>query len=300
MLLLIAVALSGCTGKGSKSEGAPAVPSAAQAVADAESGSITGFVTDDQELPVPDAGVAIVGRRNETKTDSAGRFTFNGLPPGTYQLAANKIGYEVATKIVTVNVGEISEVFIPLVPIPAEVPHEVVQPRTGVIKCSARWFPAIPVVGTTGLAVCGVSPVDVVVGDKFLLTWIVSEKGAREAFLEMKWQTTQALGRGLLLIWELDGQSNNAAGTLGRREGVSPLTIHANEAKFEQLKSSFNTWDCFAKGCRFQTRVFASANTTNINSPEKIDVGVVVDQPFTQYLTVFHYMTKPSEYTAVQ
>ena len=60
-------------------------------------GSISGVVTDRQQMPLATAIVRIaiegVPTKRETVTDAAGRFGFGNLPPGRIQISAHKAGY---------------------------------------------------------------------------------------------------------------------------------------------------------------------------------------------------------------
>jgi hypothetical protein len=63
----------------------------------ADSGRVSGQLTDPQGKPVADARVSIVQDRDfgirETRTDSDGRYAFNSLPAGAYKLGAAAAGF---------------------------------------------------------------------------------------------------------------------------------------------------------------------------------------------------------------
>ncbi|MGH7719877.1 MAG: SusC/RagA family TonB-linked outer membrane protein [Gemmatimonadaceae bacterium] len=67
---------------------------------------ITGRVTDRAtQQPVPNAQVVIVGTTRGTLTNDDGRYRIAGIPPGTVQVRALRIGYEAATQSVPVTAG---------------------------------------------------------------------------------------------------------------------------------------------------------------------------------------------------
>ncbi len=69
------------------------------AAAQIETGSITGFVLDNLGKPIPEATVALMGDKliggvHERLTDLSGFFRYDRLPPGTYELTAEREGFK--------------------------------------------------------------------------------------------------------------------------------------------------------------------------------------------------------------
>ncbi|MBI2078154.1 MAG: carboxypeptidase regulatory-like domain-containing protein [Euryarchaeota archaeon] len=90
------VALAGCA---SSSSGTPAEASVAPASPpqyDDSTGAVVGVVTDDEAVPVAGAevGIAGEGHTQTTTTDAMGAFTLSRIPPGGYQLFAQRLGFE--------------------------------------------------------------------------------------------------------------------------------------------------------------------------------------------------------------
>jgi carboxypeptidase family protein len=95
---------------------APAAPGFSQAA----NGSLDGMVTDAQGLALPGAtvslaGPAIVGSRTAT-TDVNGAYEFPALPPGTYTLTCELLGYQVLRRDITVEAGHAATLPIGLAP----------------------------------------------------------------------------------------------------------------------------------------------------------------------------------------
>ena len=69
-------------------------------------GSVSGQVVDQAaQRPLQEAQVFIVGTQRGASTDQQGRYTISGLPAGTYQVRARRIGYTVGLQQVTVGAG---------------------------------------------------------------------------------------------------------------------------------------------------------------------------------------------------
>ena len=74
-------------------------------------GIITGEVSDATTLnPIAGAFVEIAGSGKTAETDAQGRFQFNGIAAGTYNIEASQLGYFSDTTVITVIEGSPSEV----------------------------------------------------------------------------------------------------------------------------------------------------------------------------------------------
>jgi TonB-linked SusC/RagA family outer membrane protein len=69
-------------------------------------GTITGTITSDAGQPVTGVQVLIVGRGIGTTTDTDGHFTLRGVPSGTYQVRAQRIGFAPRSTQVTVGANQ--------------------------------------------------------------------------------------------------------------------------------------------------------------------------------------------------
>lgn len=72
-------------------------------VAFGQSGSVTGKVVDEKNLPLPGASVSILGTTLSTSTDLDGNYRLSGVPTGSQTIVFRFIGYNEITKAITVT-----------------------------------------------------------------------------------------------------------------------------------------------------------------------------------------------------
>lgn len=84
------------------------------AAAWAQTGRITGTVTDRAEAPVHGAQVSVVGSRLGTITNASGQFVLAGVPAGTHDVRVQYTGFTTVTVPVTVTGGEATSVTVRL------------------------------------------------------------------------------------------------------------------------------------------------------------------------------------------
>ena len=70
-----------------------------------ETGVVTGMVTGQGNMPVPNAAVQVVGTTLGARTADDGRYRISGVPAGTISLHASRIGYAAQTRTATVAPG---------------------------------------------------------------------------------------------------------------------------------------------------------------------------------------------------
>jgi Carboxypeptidase regulatory-like domain len=75
----------------------------------AAAGSVTGTITDPQGRPVSDALIVVIEIRDskiaETRSDSAGRFSFVSLPAGDYRLAGTAMNFGDVSERISIAEG---------------------------------------------------------------------------------------------------------------------------------------------------------------------------------------------------
>ncbi|MCS3704649.1 TonB-dependent receptor [Salinibacter ruber] len=85
-------------------------------IAEAQStrSTVTGTVTDADGAPLPGAQIADVAFQRGTTAGPDGRYTLDGLPPGTHTLEIRFVGYQTAVREVTLQAGETREINVSL------------------------------------------------------------------------------------------------------------------------------------------------------------------------------------------
>lgn len=329
---LLTVSFSGCiVGESASTDATPstdAAPEASAATFDDDKGAVQGTIINDEGLPLPDVLVGILETNEQTMSAQNGAFTFSNVLPGDYALSATVLGYETASKAITVEAGAITQANFQLLPIAIEEPFYVSLQDVGNIQCSITWFPGTPlgdpVTGFPGdpawytsLQACGalgivpgVNTVNPLPPSKFDLLFPVAA-GTQEFLLEMSWQSTQATGSGLSFGAE-DPSLVNQGENYGSAAGPSPLAIYANTEKVLNVTKQVGV-DPAEDDFEVYTRTFSTANTTNLDLPvpipelpvwgaptnQKADVGLAFDQKFEVWMTAFVRMTKPETFSAL-
>src|SRR3989475_1456078 len=80
--------------------------------AQAQTGSITGKITDDAGVGVPYANVILKGTQLGGRANADGKFTIVKVPVGTYTLATKMMGYSSVEKPVQVNANQVAAVTV--------------------------------------------------------------------------------------------------------------------------------------------------------------------------------------------
>jgi TonB-linked SusC/RagA family outer membrane protein len=95
-------------------------------------GSISGLVLEQStQRPIPDAQVTVTGTQRGASTDQQGRYTITGVPAGTYQVRARRIGYAVGVQPVTIGSGLTAVANFSLPTSAAQLEEVVVNAVTG-------------------------------------------------------------------------------------------------------------------------------------------------------------------------
>ena len=74
----------------------------------AQTGSISGKITDETKLPIPGASIQIDGTQKITVTDNDGNFKFTGLTSGSYTITAKYFGYNSLKLTATISTGNVA------------------------------------------------------------------------------------------------------------------------------------------------------------------------------------------------
>ena len=93
--------------------------------------TVSGAVTDSEGLAVYGAVVSVVSTSLASKTDERGAFIITGVPPGSVEIRARRLGFAPATRTVELKAGENHDrIDFTLTALPAMLDQVVVQ-RTG-------------------------------------------------------------------------------------------------------------------------------------------------------------------------
>jgi len=95
-------------------------------------GSISGRVIDQaSQLPVLGAQVVVVGTQRGAQTDQEGRYTITGVPAGSHQVRARRVGYSSTVQAVTVSDGGTASAEFTLATTATRLQEVVVNAVTG-------------------------------------------------------------------------------------------------------------------------------------------------------------------------
>lgn len=98
-------------------------------------GTVSGTVRDQAtQQPLQDAQVSVVGTQRGAATDQQGRFTISGVPAGTYQIRARRIGYTLGQQSVTVGAGATATLSFVLATSATQLQEVVVNAVTGAVE----------------------------------------------------------------------------------------------------------------------------------------------------------------------
>jgi hypothetical protein len=212
VLVSILVLMAGCSGGSHKASAKNSLAPAPPATVTSDTGSVEGLVVDAEQAPIAAVDVALVELTQSIKSDAAGRFVFNNLPPGAYKLVAQRLGYESFAKKVDVGVANVTRVTVVLhvLSIPVE-PFVTVLPFKGFIQCGAN--PLFPV------NACGAATGQD--KDRFVFP-IDRNQSFKEVVIELVWKPATAATGQELEIELCDDVSANQ----------EPLCFNANYWKY--------------------------------------------------------------------
>lgn len=284
--LLAASLLAGC------SSSDPSGPSSTEPSFDdlglqatSSTGVIRGIVVDDAIRPVADAKVRLTGSAaRETTSTAAGTFGFDDLAPGTYFLEVAKPGFFEAQQSadVVAGVAEPPIVKVLLQVDAANLPYFEAYVFSGFIECM-----------TPNVALCGLINALVEIGggpsnvtaDNSQVRYPLA-RVPDWVQTEMVWQSTQALGGEMTVMYSYQNGCDDAAGLYCDLEaaGTSPLLLVATPEDIATIGLGVEEPELYI-------RTFTSSAVTGapVNS-----VGLTLEQGFEYYTHIF-YGYQPAE-----
>lgn len=296
--LFLGASLAGCLGGGSS--GPAGVDS--EVLFDDETGAIRGHVTSDSLEPLNGAVVHLTDSGQNATTNEAGEFQISQVAPGAVGLEVAKLGYESVAREVQVEVGRVTETSFQLPPLPIEEPYHATEIQEGLIGCGLLLKrDEDPNASHNFIAACGVfGNLGYYAIDQFHLVWAMGDLyNTSGAWGETSWTSTQAAGKGMSAIWSVLDSSNTAGGIHAIRRGnsvQSPLGISfTSEEILDVLEAKDTIQDCTESDCNIHAFHYGRAET--LGTP--VDVGVALQQRYTEYFTLFYNQDVPDVFSAV-
>lgn len=260
--LALALLLAGCT----KDEG----PVQTNVI---EPGTLSGTVTDVAMVPLAGVNVTVDGTNESAVTDAAGAFSFT-LLPGEYVVLAQHGDHRPGALRASVLSAQASTLAFTLEPIPRITPRVDVAEAAGYLGCGVLVLRA----GETTRVPCGEEDPNDQPSVEFPIT---SRDGLETIVVEVAWEPgTDAAGS--LRIDAAIGAGDDLV-QLGGVEGASPLTL--------SIPGRLVQGDTLV--------VTASPAGSFLDEEAGADVGLVFQQDFTAYASLFYYEAAPGGYTAL-
>lgn len=240
MLTATMLLLAGCSGgKGPNPEVDDVPDLGLQATS--TTGVLRGVVVDEAIRPIAAVAIELRGGNDAVQTATSsddGFFGFDGLAPGTYFVAASKLGFSAAQSSVEVVAGDSEPpiVRLQLATDASTLPYYVLTPWEGYLQC-----------GLSVIALCGagtdVPMVGNVTNDRFAAT-VVVEGVPLFIQSEAVWTPTTSASDELWL-WhsnadKQDGSFNGTRNAYAWRQGPSPLVMTSNATEIEESEYGVN------------------------------------------------------------
>lgn len=298
LIALLAAPLAGCVGGGEGSQaGGPDAP----ADVDDETGAVAGIITDSEARPVAGVTVALIGAEDiQSTTDEAGSFTLSNVPPGTYTLAVQKLGFESVAKSVNVVAGQTTDVQVTLEAIAVKEPYMETWADKGYFECSWSIYFARGPCFFPG-------PQVLTDNNKRAFNYMVNE-GAMTVIVEMSWeQTTAATGDAMSMFLSYTDRTTSHWYCHG--ESPSPVFMEwerddPDDEEGECLTGSSQTPSDEPQGVPLEGQeLTARANTGRNNDLPGSDIGfglgAAFQQSFEVYFSNFYWEYAPEDYTGI-
>lgn len=262
MVLLVSVALAGCTKDEPAAQASAITP-----------GILAGVVSDVGLTPLAGANVTVEGMNVSATTDAAGAFSFEVLP-GEYVVLASLAEFKPGALRASVLSTQVSTLAFQLEAIPKLVPRIDVAEAQGYLACRA-----LVIAAENREAIdCGERDPNERPGVEFGLA---SVDGLGGVVAEVAWEARTSGATILSVQAELVNGDDRVL--LGVTEGTSPVSL--------PLPGRL-----LAPG----TIVITVGPTGSFTDEEAgADGGLALQQPFTVYQSAFYHTTPPGGYSAI-
>ncbi len=297
-VLAIAIIVAGCTfgppsSEPTTSDGDPLQLPVSYS---SDTGAIRGIVTDESLLPVAGAHVALdAGDLTQTRHD--GMFSFSDVAPGSYSLQASADGFSNASKAITVIAGEVSDVRLAIQALGGQDAYHETLIQDARMTCAVNYQgPGPPPFNSANL---GCNWVTLVAGpnplDQDLTTFAVTPyDGVAGLWMETVWQPSQVFAQEAQVLWMIKENSDDATVTgdpILYTQGTSPAVGNVTRAALDNVTAEETDLECVPEECT--VLAFHSAYRTSTG------VSLLLDQRFSDHLTVFYGGEMPQRFTAL-
>ncbi|MFA5943872.1 MAG: carboxypeptidase-like regulatory domain-containing protein [Candidatus Thermoplasmatota archaeon] len=303
----MALLLAGCASGAPADDGAtPEAGDVADVEATATTGGVHGFVVDEKITPIKGADVTVMPGDRTAKTNEAGAFVINGLPPGTYFVKASHPLFDSSQQSVDVvaGVADPEDLKFQLNRVIFASPYAQIQKFDGFLVCSVGFSEYASEECGQGVGVPCEAPVlgcqrvggqgnnyaqwDFYVDGPFIQTLVV----------EMTWEpTSSTLSEFQLNVgndWTCDPTCNG--NPLNVTGGASPLYATVDFPR--ELTTKDGAPIDLDANTRFSTFIWPNWGCANFGVPSSPEcasqLNVAVNQPFTQFATAFYYLPAPA------
>lgn len=270
-VVVLTLLLAGCTG--ARAKVTPPDPFIQPVGFTDVTGSVRGYVVDEEFVPLPNAIVGFIDPYQATKTNAGGEFEIGQIDRvGERNLYVIHLGHKSDGKRITIVAGQATEVTFILPVLPIEGPWTHIAHKVGNFTNAIRVTP-----GTSTGSVEG--------------QWRLADKVEALQALQMdaRWTQTSGLSGGLRLTLGLGGKA--ASATFFTAEGRSPLVQAVGRAEIQDTLNRTTT-TCVKDPCYFRYYALPATKMTNT----VIDFGIMSDQRFDIWVSHFYRMDMPTGY----
>lgn len=271
-----------------------------------ETGAVHGVVFDEELRPIPNATVGLrpggsdastaaaseTGFERQVVADSAGAFAFSNLSPGTYHVFAVALGFASGTKRVEVVAGKVTETQVLLAQVPSDAPYYETHPAKGMVR-SVVWR-----VGARCQTVVQ-PPLGTCLGLQFqdVTRRIVLDPDWATVVDEVVWVPNSAVVHQRAYVFATFPNVTDFSGvpdfeSPGHFEagGPSPVVLRIERAVIRERGHP-------EESQHGNTRFRALNNFDDVNASGVLAFGVMLDQPMSVYITIFHKEVAPAEFS---
>lgn len=280
-LAFLLVAFAGCAGAPDATPAEPTTPyTPAEEGHTEETGSIVGYVVDEEHLPLEGALVGFVEPYIADTTDASGAFEIGKLTPGKWALYVIHLGHKADGLMVSVKPGEATKVTFVLPILPVEEPWTESKIASGSFSYSVATRPFN--FGFTP----GNSTADFETGDASeVVTGVV---------VALAWESTQSVADSGLRVSTSVPQARSSS--LGSFAGTqSPLVGNLSAESIQRIQTA--KWDRCGGEDPCTIRTSTGVNPALLGTPT--DIGFALNQRFDVHTSFFYRMPVPDGYSPV-